>query len=484
MEGAKRLSIVQIHEDYSSIIVASVPGADQELPWLSMIKTSLTHFLLVWDWGSPSNLDLTRGFQHCQASIHESPASEASLKACIGEATRLFDVAVMLRIAARHDEEVCKISAASRVCSRGLKDWKDTIMVEGLSALLLRDEGDWIPLYGLAACGHIDILEWFIIAGKLCPGKHGDMLLWCAVQGGQRAVAQLLFDRGVSFVWQYLSRAVGQWGGFIFGSHGSGLKPLSYPITKAPHQLHRSMVEFLLDAKIISLTAALLWSAESDRLRYFRLAIWDTKGFSARHAPAWWGALMQAAQEGRHTAVQALVKDYMNRVSLPFTYKKMLQVTEQLVRAGHRPIVRHLISFLIERRPDRLFAGAAAGGFEATVKAMFEKDYAVSWNFPDPLFDFGLSAAVDNGHVEVVRAIIVEKGKTSVNVVDRHRRTPLHRAVLRKQTAMVELLVRTGKAKLKMKDADGKTAVQLAAEGGDEEIYELVSDVGKGLWRR
>jgi len=135
VEGAKHLSIIRVHQDYSSIIATSVPGLDKEqLPWSPTMATDAfpTQFLLVWDWGnSPSNSDLARGFQYYQPFSSSSSSAlgtaattpeTTKIKAHLEEAVRLFDVAEILRIAARHEEETRRIFAAGQICSRALKD--------------------------------------------------------------------------------------------------------------------------------------------------------------------------------------------------------------------------------------------------------------------------------------------------------------------------------------------------------------------------
>lgn len=137
-------------------------------------------------------------------------------------------------------------------------------------------------MYGLARWGHVDILKWFISAGKLNPEQHGDMLLQCAVQGCQEGVARLLFDKKVSRVWRRFEWAVNEW--------SDNLKLTAK---------HRSAIEFLLDAEVVSLAEAVWWAAENNCLFSFGQMMRSKESrFSARYTSAWCEALMQAAHRG------------------------------------------------------------------------------------------------------------------------------------------------------------------------------------------
>jgi len=164
----------------------------------------------------------------------------------------------------------------------------------------------------------------------------------------------------------------------------------------------------------------------------------------------------------------------MNYAHFKHYLGEVLQVIEQAARAGYRQIVGPLVS---RWNPETVFIEAARTGFEATVQAMLEKDQPNLWNVPRHLGESrpghgALSAAVENGHKGVAR-IILEASRIGINATG-DERTPLHLAVLRKQTAMAELLTNFGGTNVKMRDADGKPPIQLAAKGGDEDIYQLV----------
>ena len=474
VKNSKHLSIVRAHEDYSSIIISKVPVSDRVLPWLPSITAFPTQFLLVWDWGSESDSEVPRSFRQYQ-SVLGTAAPGKELQACIGKANRLLDVAAMLRVAALFEEEAHRILTASNICEEGFATWGNEIMTEGLCDLLLRDEGDWTPLYGLAQQGHFGIIEWFIRAGKIKQEQHGTMLLWYAEQTKQSTVARLLFDAGAFSVQEQLSRAVDEWerAGDEDTFRVGVFEQFRVLSQLGSNTRRQSMVKFLLDTGIVSLEEAFWWAAENKRFTPFGAMLRNFDQYSMKYAPTWYVVLMQAAQKGDKFVVEALLveKDIYSGITL----NDILPAIEHAAEAGQKKLVSVLIG---TQRPDAVFIEAAKVGFEAAIRAMLEEYPPCLWNVSVrlSLVSIGynaLSVAVEHGQERIAR-LLLEHRKSGINMRDPRGRTALHLAILRRQRAMVELLVASGKADVKARDIEGKTPVQLAAECGDEEIYKLV----------
>jgi len=231
------------------------------------------------------------------------------------------------------------------------------------------------------------------------------------VQGCQEGVARLLFDKKVSRVWRRFEWAVNEW--------SDNLKLTAK---------HRSAIEFLLDAEVVSLAEAVWWAAENNCLFSFGQMMRSKESrFSARYTSAWCEALMQAAHRGMDAAVEELIsQEYMNYAHFKHYLGEVLQVIEQAARAGYRQIVGPLVS---RWNPETVFIEAARTGFEATVQAMLEKDQPNLWNVPRHLGESrpghgALSAAVENGHKGVAR-IILEASRTGINATGDERGAPL-----------------------------------------------------------
>jgi len=461
VKNSKHLSIVRPHEDYSSIIISQVPVSDRVLPWLPSITAFPTQLLLVWDWGnSYSTIEVPRSFRQYQ-SVLGVAAPGKELQTYIGKASRLLDVAAILRVAALFEEEAHRILTASKICDEGFATWGDEIMTEGLCELLLRDEGgDWTPLYGLAQQGHFGIIEWFIRAGKIKQEQqqqqqHGTMLLWYAVQTKQSTVARLLFDAGAFSMQEQLSRAVDEWE--RTGDEDGTFRPRVFEQFRVLSQLgsntrRQSMAKFLLDTGIVSLEAAFWWAAENKRFTSFGAMLRNFGQYSIKYAPTWHAVLRRAAQKGDKLVVEALLveKDMHSEITLN---DDILPAIEHAAEAGQKELVSLLIG---TQRPDAVFVEAAKVGFEATMRAMLQDYPPHLWNVSVrlSLVSIGynaLFAAVEHGQERIAR-LLLEHKKSGINMRDPCGRTALHLAILRRQRAMVELLVASGKADVRARD--------------------------------
>jgi ankyrin repeat protein len=89
-----------------------------------------------------------------------------------------------------------------------------------------------------------------------------------------------------------------------------------------------------------------------------------------------------------------------------------------------------------------------------------------------------LSHASEQGHTAVVK-LLLGTGKVDVDTKDRSGRTPLFMAATGGQAAVIKLLLDTGKVDVDTKDIRGSTALSNAAHGGHAAVVKLLLGTGK-----
>jgi ankyrin repeat protein len=94
-----------------------------------------------------------------------------------------------------------------------------------------------------------------------------------------------------------------------------------------------------------------------------------------------------------------------------------------------------------------------------------------------------LGVAAENGHEGVVRRLLTGPRQADPNARDENGQAPLFGAAYFGHTGVVKLLLEARGIDPQLCDTDGNTALQVAAENGNQEVVEVLQRyIGSPSW--
>jgi len=489
LEGSKHPCILRFHGDYASLVVSTVPLMGEALPLRSAsvgTKAFTVKLFLIWDWQTSQSPD---DYLRYLGTLIHPPALETGPHEYLQQATRLFDMAVVLRHANRELDADKRILAAGKICGEAFTTWGDAIMQRGMEDLLLRDEGDekpsyrgksWKPLYGLAGSGCDATIRWFIDAGKVSPDRDGDFLLWWAVKYGARPVVELLLDTEMVSLWEEICYAAAT------PNEPSPAKNLSLMgilngatmLTRAVESDHQGVIQWLMLTGVVDVQTTIRDMAERGLKEQLGILL------DSLHPRERDEALRRAAREERQLAVRTIVKAQDRGI---FWVGDNLSTLEAVASKGDKAVAKLLLEAKAEN-PD-LLSMIVSYRLRSVLELILEDRNAYGLDITKTLMYSGCTALHHAIYLRYddIAELLINSGKANVEATDEFGRTPLHLAVRLKEPAIIELLIEKGGASIYALDHENDSPLKIAISSGDSGIAKLVQKYSRsktqfGTW--
>jgi ankyrin repeat domain-containing protein 50 len=198
-------------------------------------------------------------------------------------------------------------------------------------------------------------------------------------------------------------------------------------------------------------------------------------------------ALSWAAGKGFDAVVKLLINDGRQVFKLQFWKRAKIDSVDRYGRTplsyavwiGNVDVVKVLINAGARADSKDEIGGtplsyAVCNGYKKVIELLLKGDTQVG------LKDISkelLFSAAKKGHEDVVR-LLIDTGKTDLDVRDNDGQTPLSQAARNGHGATVKLLLTTGKVDINTKNKNGWTPLLWAIEEGHKDVVELLLEVG------
>ena len=262
-----------------------------------------------------------------------------------------------------------------------------------------------------------------------------------------------------------------------------GRTPLSWAATNS----NEAVVKLLLarKAEVNSSDRAghtpLSWAAISWNMTVFKLLLEACKaGVDAKYTDYALNPLLVAIQERNYPVVNLLLDMGEAEVNKNDAETPLTTATEK----ENEAMVRMLLKVVNVNTDSRYIARqipltwAVKNRRETVVKLLLPHAPMDIVNLVDKDCRTLLSWASEKGHEAVVN-LLLKIGKADVNLKDNCRRTALSWASEKGHEVVVNLLLEIGKADVDLKDNYNRTALSWASEKGHEAVVNLLVEIGK-----
>lgn len=500
VSAAKDLTILRPQGDHFAVVQLSSPLTELVRERFASIVSFPNNFLLTWDWDTSQEWQTIDDYEQYMACQGVFDAPETEVEGYAARATRLLDVAWVLRRAGAFNEADSAAAKAIDVCETACEKLGGAVLAGRIADLLVRDEGGWKPLYAAAERGCTFVVRCFLDAGKIDQDRHGQGMLERAAAKGHKVIVQLLLGAGAADGMRALRRVAenrdmaATWLLLDMGVADALCRAAE---EQTQESLRPKLPQSLLDINRTGRQPILWWTVENFHEVIFKL-------FFGAEVISPVEMLREAAKQGHEEASQLLrcrCSSPPEMMSSRFggwnlnsrTQMNWLLWSEAIVHQStaiatlfilarksdpslkRDPPIPGLVLYAVEHRSEeilKLLLDAAKDELDAGAWT--------SWYFED-----ALHYAARHGYEEIVRLLLVT-GKVDPNArafcydgESSTWTTPLYQAVRIKSEAIVEMLLDTGKVDVNaggLNDGPRKTVLHQAAGTGSETIVKMLLD--------
>ncbi|CAG9948970.1 unnamed protein product, partial [Clonostachys rosea f. rosea IK726] len=346
LQGAQMPSIVRLCDDHLAVIVIAVP-----LPEYTQPITVFRHeFPVVWDWeASQGKAQDETYYESLIASWRkpECPNTECKCQDYLHEATKLWDLGLILNGLERYEEAGKTLEKAVNIYGSALRTAKashgpwtnsDNKARSVMNDIIIREQGastEWkakerrTPLSQAAESGHESFVRLLLDMGSDADAEDGDgrTALFHAVENSRKAIICLLLGKDA----------------IIDARDGSGRTPLLQAAANGDEAVVRLLLDMggNVDAKDNWDRTVLYHAVANGREAITRLLL--DKGATIDAAERWGGTpLGQAAANGHETLVRLLL-DKGADIDAGLPPSQSDSALEQAAKNRHEAIVQLLI---------------------------------------------------------------------------------------------------------------------------------------------